>query len=114
MRGLAHGEPHEVRGINGIGDFLLLEKTEVGRDFCAGEPVARVADGHSAKDAGCEAATSIFGFDAHGEVLPGQRMFRKRYLEWLQFNSINRCGFTRDAIVVHGIHAVGGEVHLVQ
>ncbi len=40
--GLAHGEPGEVGGVDGVGDLLLLEQAEVRGDFSAGEPVARV------------------------------------------------------------------------
>jgi hypothetical protein len=36
VRGLAHGEPCKVRGVDGVGDFFLLEKREVGRNFRAG------------------------------------------------------------------------------
>ncbi len=70
--GLAHGEPCEVGGIDGVGDLLLLEQGEVGGDFGAGEPVARVADGDVAQNAGGEAAAGVFGFDLDGEGLGGR------------------------------------------
>ena len=70
--GLAHGEPCEVGGVDGVGDLLLLEQAKVGGDFSAGEPVARIADGDVAQDAGGEAAAGVFGFDADGEGLRGR------------------------------------------
>ncbi len=71
MRGLAHGEPCEVGGIDGVGDFLLFEKAEVGGDFGSWEPVAGVADGDAAENARGEAAAGVLGFDGHGELLRG-------------------------------------------
>ena len=79
VSGLAHGEPCEVGGVDGVGDLLLLEKREVGGDFGAGEPVARIADGDAAKDAGGEAAAGVFGFDADTENgLAGRARFGQR------------------------------------
>ncbi len=71
VRGLAHGEPCEVGSIDGVGDLLLFKEAEVGGDFGAGEPVARVADGDAAQNAGGEAAAGVFGFDLDGEGLCG-------------------------------------------
>ena len=109
---LAHGEPCEVCGVDGVGDFLLLEEFEVGVDLGAGKPVARVGDGDAAENAGGEAAAGIFGVDADGEDLLGRCMCGKGHLEGLQFDAVNGGGFARDAVVVHGIDAVGGDVHL--
>ena len=110
--GLAHGEPCEVGGVDGVGDFLLLEKLEVGGDFGAGKPVARVADGDAAQNAGGEAAAGVFGFDAHGEGLARTARFWKCNIERLEFNAVDGRGLARDAVVVHGVDAVGGDVHL--
>ena len=112
--GLAHGEPCEVGGVDGVGDLLLLEKAEVGGDFGAGEPVARVADGDVAEDAGGEAAAGVFGFDLDGEGLRGRVRGGKRRVERLESNAVDGCGFAGDAVVVHGVDAVGGDVHLVE
>ena len=30
----------------------------------------------------------------------------------LEFNAVDGCGFAGDAVVVHGVDAVGGDVHL--
>ena len=76
VRGLAHGEPGEVGGIDGVGDLLLLEQGEVRRDFRAGKPVARFADGDVAQDAGGEAAAGVLGFDRDRERLVPQVVAR--------------------------------------
>ena len=113
VRGLAHGEPGKVGGVDGVGDLLLLEQAEVGGDFRAGEPVARVADGDVAQNAGGEAAAGVFGFDLHGEGL-GRRVAAReaRSRAACSCNAVDGRGFARDAVVVHGIDAVGGDVHL--
>ena len=74
--GLAHSEPGEVGGVDGVGDLLLLEQAEVRGYFRAGKPVARVADGDVAEDAGGEAAAGIFGFDLDGKRIGGRLMLR--------------------------------------
>ena len=38
----------------------------------------------------------------------------KRRVERLECNAVDGCGFAGDAVVVHGIDAVGGDVHLVE
>ena len=113
--GLAHGEPGEVGGVDGVGDFLLLEQGEVGGDFGAGEPVARFADGDAAQNAGGEAAAGVFGFDAARRRAwrPACASGRANSSGW-QREAVDGRGLARDAVVVHGIDAVGGDVHLVE
>ena len=62
VRGLAHGEPTEVGGIDRRGDGLLAER---GEGVC--ENTGALLHGDSADDARGEAAAELAGFDAHRE-----------------------------------------------
>ena len=67
VRGLAHGEPGVVGGIDGVGDLLLLEQVEVGGNLAPGNQ-SRIGDGDATQDAAGEAAAGVRGFDAHGKA----------------------------------------------
>src|ERR1035437_3634939 len=51
VRGLTHGEPYKVGGVDSVGNLLLLEKLEISVNLRAGKPVTRIGNGDAAKDA---------------------------------------------------------------
>ena len=64
VRGLAHGKPAEVGGVDRGGDLFLAEGGEVVGDEAGGG-----TDGDAANHAGGEAAAEVVSFDADGEWL---------------------------------------------
>ncbi len=114
MRGLAHRQPGKVGGIHGVRDAFLFEQAEVGGDFRAREPVARIADGDAAQHPRGEAPAGVFGLDAHREGLAGRAGLWQFKRKRLQSQPIDRRRLARHAVVVHRVNAVGGDVHLVE
>ena len=113
VRGLAHGEPRKVGGIDGIGDFLLLEQREVGGDFRAGEPVARFADGEPRRTRAVKRPQASSA-SMRTERAGGGLGCWKCDIEGFELDAVDGGRFARDAVVIHGVYAVGGDVHLVE
>jgi len=107
--GMAHAEEDEVGGIDGVGDLFLVEEGEVFGD-CAGAG----RDGDVADDLGGEAAAEAFGFggNADGEGLVDERADGEFGVEGSEGQVVDGGGFAGDTVVVHGVDAVGGDVHL--
>ena len=71
-------------------------------------------DGDVAQDLRGEAAAEVLGLgcDLHGEGLRGGLRGGKRGVERREREVVDGGGLARDAVVVHGVDAVGGDVHL--
>src|SRR3984885_13032577 len=106
---MSHAVEDEVRGIDGVRDLFLAEESEVFGDFaCAG------GDGYVANDLRGETAAEAFGFggDADGEGLCDERANGEFGVEGRERQIVDGGGLAGDAVVVHGVDAVGGDVHL--
>src|ERR1700733_9914095 len=108
---MSHAVEDEVRGIDGVRDLFLAEESEVFGDFaCAG------GDGYVANDLRGETAAEAFGFggDADGEGLVDERANGEFGVEGRERQVVDGGGLAGNAVVVHGVDAVGGDVHLVE
>ena len=114
VRGLAHGYPCKVGGVYGVGDLLLLKQAEVGCYFRAWKPVARTSDGDAAQYARGKAAAGVLGLDLHGKGLGGGLRCGQWEIERRQCESADGRRLACNAVVVHCVDAVGGDVHLVE
>ena len=106
-------------------DLFLAEEGEVFGDLAGAG-----CDGDVAEDLGGEAAAECFGFDGDGEGLRRGGLWRfgrntgvpstalrmttlfLAFREWCEGEVVDGGGFAGDAVVVHGVDAVGGDVHL--
>ena len=68
-------------------------------------------DGDVADDLRGEASAEGWGVDADGKSV-GRRGLRQRRVELVQRQVVDGGGFAGDAVVVHGVDAVGGDVHV--
>jgi len=109
--GMAHAEEDEVAGVDGVGDLFLAEESEV-----FGDVAGAGGDGDVADYLRGEAAAETFGFgsDADGEGLVDERADGEFGVEGREGQVVYGGGFGGDAVVVHGVDAVGGDVHLVE
>jgi hypothetical protein len=107
--GVTHAEEDVVAGVYGVTDLFLAEEGEVFGDFaCAG------GDGDVAEDLRGEAAAETFGVggDADGEGAVDEGADGELGVEVLEREVVDGRGFAGDAVVVHGVDAVRGDVHL--
>ena len=106
--GMAHAEEDEVGGVDGIGDLFLVEEGEVLGHFGGAG-----GDGDVADYLRGEAAAEAFGFwcDADGEGLVDERADGEPGVEGGEGKVVDGGGLAGDAVVVHGVDAVGGDVH---
>ncbi len=107
--GMAHAEEDEVAGVDGVADQLLAEEGEV---FGDGAGAGRYGD--ATEDLGGEAAAETFGIrgDADGEGGVDEGAHRELGVEGRERQVVDGRGFAGYAVVVHGVDAVGGDVHL--
>ncbi len=107
--GVAHAEEDEVAGVDGVRDLFLAEEGEV-----FGDVAGAGRDGDVAEDLGGEAAAEAFGVggDADGEGAVDEGADGELGVEGLEREVVDGGGFAGDAVVVHGVDAVGGDVHL--
>ncbi len=97
---------HVVGGIDGVEDGLLFEQAEaLGNDAGGGN------DLHIPQHARGEAAAELRLLDGDGHWPSGGLCSRQVDVERLQFQAIDGRRLARDAVVVHRIDAVGGDVH---
>jgi len=106
---MAHALQHEVGGIDRVGDGLLSQECEE-----LGDLTRRGCDGDVAQDARGEASAEArrLGCDLDREGLRGGLRGGQRGIERGEREVVDRRGFARDPVVVHGIDSVGGDVHL--
>ena len=103
----------EVGSVDGVGDLFLFKQAEVCRHFGSGEPVARSPMVMSRRTRAVKrphaSSASIFTENGFGPcaVLSG-----KRHIKRPECYAVNGRRFAGNAVVVHGIDAVGGDVHL--
>ncbi len=104
MRRVTHADQDVVAGIDRIENQLLAQRGEAFRD-----DALRRADLYVAQDAGGEAAAGVGCLDMDGMtgtwLHGGQRRIERRESE-----AVYGCRLTCDAIVVHRVHAVGGDI----
>ncbi len=103
---MAHGVEDVVGGVHGVEDGLDAECGEAIFD-----DAARVTDRDIAEDAGGEAAAEggLGDFDREGR---GGFRGREMGCERRKVERVDGGGFAGDTVVVHGVNAVGGDVHL--
>ena len=108
--GMAHADEDEVGGVDGVRDLLLAEEGEVFGDATGGG-----ADLHVAEDAGGEAAAEGLGggVDTDGKGGGGLGLGQGG-VERGEGQVVDGRGLAGDAVMVHGVDAVGGDVHLEQ
>ncbi len=111
VRGLAHGEPREVGGVDGVVDEFFIQDGKVPRDSGKGQ-VKRVMDGDVPQDTRSETTAGVFGFDPHAESFAWPR-FRQREIQLGQGQAVNCRRLTSNAVMVHGVDAIGGNVHFI-
>ena len=109
MGGLAHGQPAIVGCVHRSADGLLSESGEV-----LSEESTRGLHGDPANDPRRETPAQVSRMDAHREAAFGLSL-HKRCAQGLyqlaQGQVVDGGHFPRDPVVVHGVHAVGGDVH---
>ena len=110
---LAHRQPCEVGRIHGIQNHLLLEQREIRRNLSAREPVARLADRHIAQHTRSKPPALVLGLNPHRKWLAGRSRIRQRVPQFRQLQPIDRRRLASNAVVIHRVHAVRGDVHLV-
>ena len=114
VRRLPHRQPRKVRRIHGIRDLFLLQQRKISRHLRARKPVPRLADRHLAQHPRRKPPAGILSLNPH-RIRPGRRPAFRQFIRKLrQRQPINRRRLARHAVVVHRIHAVGGNVHLVK
>jgi hypothetical protein len=88
--GMAHAEEDEVGGIDGVGDLLLVEESEV-----VGDIAGAGGDGDVTNDLCGEAAAEAFGFggDADGEGLVDEAADGELGVEGREREVVDGCGF---------------------
>jgi hypothetical protein len=104
--GMAHAEQHEVRDVDRVRDRFLPEFAEVMRDDALGGRDRDAADNLRGK-----ASAQVRRLDADGERL-GRRGLGQARIERVQRHVVDGRRLAGDAVVVHGVDAVGGDVHV--
>ncbi len=106
--GVAHAEEDEVGDVDGVRDLLLAEGGEEVGDAAFGGGDVDVAE-----DLGGEAAAEGFGVgvDADGEGVAA-RGGGEGGVERVQGEVVDGGDLAGDAVMVHGVDAVGGDVHV--
>ncbi len=115
MRRLAHRQPGKVGRIHGVRDLLLFEQTEVRGHLRARKPVPRFADRDAAQHPRRKPpAARPRPRSAPERRLAAGRGFGSANSSAGSVQPVDRRRLARHAVVVHRVHAVGGDVHLVE
>jgi hypothetical protein len=79
-----------------------------------GKPIPRGADGDAAQHPRRKPPASVLGLNAHGKGL-GRRLGLGQFeIQQWQRQAVDRRRLPRHAVVVHRIHAVGRNIHLIE
>src|SRR5262249_20638317 len=109
VRGMPHTHEDKVRGIDRVRDLLLAEEIEIFCDAAVGGH-----DGDVAEDLGGEASAEALRIGGNGdrEGLVDESSYGEFGVQRREREVVDGGGFTGDAIVIHGVDAVGRNVHL--
>ena len=107
MSGVAHTEEDEVRSIDGVADLFLGEEVEVFGDLASAR-----SDFDVAQNLRREASAERWGFDANRKGFDGSPCWSRCRFQGGEWEVVDGGGFAGYAVVVHGVDAVGGDVHL--
>src|SRR5512147_2317391 len=111
MRRVADLLERVVAGVGNVVDGARAEQLQALRDVFRRSRNLHVAD----DTRGVAGATlRVFDFDGENRARGRARSIAKVGSDWLQLLVINRGAVAGDAVVVHRIHAVGREVHVVR
>ena len=107
VRRVAHTEEDKVGGVDCVRDGLLTEGLKI-----VSNEAGCWGDFDAADDAGREAAAEVRGFNCDGQRFDGWDARGQRDVERGEGNVVDRGRFPGDAVVVHGVDAIGGDVHV--
>ena len=106
---MSHAQQHKIRNVYCVRNLFLPKLCKILADHAL-----RGSNPHAANHLSGESSAQIRRLDAHRKRHRGWSFGRKRRVERVQRNVVNRSDFTCDAVVIHRVDTVGRDVHIEQ